>query len=167
MLAALIIARVVIAPLKHSLSDKKAVLEEYEGTYKMRMLSFEKFKTQEMGKNKESTAGVDEGFLKSLYGSDVPYSTLQADVVEKISDLAGKEGLTVLNFEFSEPTSLKTISEVPVVVRLTGEQKGVVALLRELDKSDKKLMVRRLDITKNGPYLSQCVLTVSAFRLEK
>ena len=167
-LAALIIARVVIAPLQHSLSDKKALLHEYEDTYNMRRLSVEKFKAQEESKNKEGTAAaVEEGFLKSFYGSDVPYTTLQADVVEKITDLAGKEGLTVSSFEFSEPTSLKNISEAPVVMRLNGEQRGVVVLLRELEKSDKKLVVRRLDITKSGPYASQCSLTVSAFRLEK
>ncbi len=122
-LAALIIARVVISPLQHSLGDKKTLLKEYEDTYKMRMLSFEKYKAeQEKGKNKESTS-VDEGLMKSVYGSDIAFSALQADVVEKITALAGKQGLTILNFEFAEPTSLKAISEVPVVIKLNGEER--------------------------------------------
>ena len=166
-LAALIIARVVIMPLQHSLSDKKALLNEYEDAYRMRLLSFEKYKAEEKKKNKESTeAAVDEGFLKSLYGKDVPYSEVQADVVEKISALAEKQGLTIMNYEFAEPTSLKSISEVPVTLRLNGEQKGVVALLREIGKDNMKLVVKRLDNTKTGPYSSQCSITVSAFRLE-
>ena len=165
-LAALIIWRVVITPLQHSLREKKALLNEYQDTYKMRMLSFEKYKEQEKGKNKES-ALVDEGFLKSLYGRDISYSELQSDVVEKISVLAGKEGLTIMNFDFAEPTSLKAISEVPVVIRLNGEQKGIVALLREMEKDNMKLVVRRFDNTKNGPFSAQCLMTISAFRLEK
>ncbi len=165
-LAALIIARVVITPLQHSLQEKKALLNEYQDTYKVRMLSFEKYKGQAKGKNKESSS-VDEGFLKSLYSRDILYSELQSDVVEKILGLAGKEGLTLGSYDFAEPTYLKAISEVPVVIRLNGEQKGIVAMLRELDTNDKKLVVRRFDITKNGPYSAQCLMTISAFRLEK
>ena len=166
-LAALIIARVVITPLQHSLADKKNLLAQYEDTYKMRMLSFEKYKVaQEKEKNKDS-ATSEEGFLKSVYGRDVPYSELQSEVVEKISALAEKQGLTLLNFEFGEPAPLKSISEVPVVLRVDGVQKGVIALLREMEKDNMKLTVKRFDDTKNGPYSSQCSITVSAFRLEK
>ena len=167
-LAALIIARVVIMPLQHSLSEKKTLLNEYEDAYRMRMLSFEKYKALEKEKNKESTAAaVEEGFLKSLYAADIPYSTLQADVVEKISALAEKNGLAIMNFEFAEPTVVKSISEVPVILRVNGEQKGVVALLREIEKDNRKLAVKRFEDTKTGPYSSQCAITISAFRLEK
>ncbi|MGD0281199.1 MAG: GspMb/PilO family protein [Dissulfurispiraceae bacterium] len=165
-LAALIIARVVITPLQHSLRDKKALLKEYEDTYKMRMFSVEKYKAQENEKNKERSP-VDEAFLKSLYGADVIYTALQSDVVEKISALAEKQGLTITTFEFSEPTSLKAISEVPVVIRLNGPQKGILALLREMEKDNMKLVIRRFEDTKNGPYTAQCSMNISAFRLEK
>ncbi len=165
-LAALIIGRVVITPLQHSLNDKKALLDGYEDAYKMRMISFEKYKSQENEKNKEKAAAVETSFLNSLYGQDIPYTDLQADVVQKISDLAEKHKLAVSTFEFSDPTSLKSISEVPVILRMNGEQKGVIALLGEIEKSDKKLIVKRFEVTKNGPYSSQCSLTVSAFRLE-
>ncbi|MBF0558437.1 MAG: hypothetical protein HQL08_06615 [Nitrospirae bacterium] len=164
-LAALIIARVVIAPLQHSLRDKKTLLKEYQDTYKMRMLSFEKYKAQEKEKSKET--GVEEGFAKSLYDRNVPYSSLQSDLVEKITALAEKQKLTLLSFEFAEPTSLKAVSEAPVTVRVGGEQKGVIALLGELEKDSRKLVVRRFDNTKSGAYGSVTLLTISAFRLEK
>ncbi|MBF0557303.1 MAG: hypothetical protein HQL08_00830 [Nitrospirae bacterium] len=44
LLAVLIIGRVVITPLQQSLREKKSILKEYEDTYKMRMISFEKYK---------------------------------------------------------------------------------------------------------------------------
>jgi hypothetical protein len=164
-LAALIIARVVITPLQHSLQDKKALLKEYEDTYKMRMLSFERYKAQEQERNKKTTT-VEGTFLESLYGKDIPYIVLQSDVIQNISGLAQKQGVTLLSFNFSEPTPLKMVSEVPIVVQLKGEQKGIVALLREMEKENKKLVVRRFEDAKNGPDFL-CTMTVSAFRLEK
>src|SRR5208283_1646699 len=159
-LAVLMILRVVISPLQHSLSEKKELFKEYEDTYRMRMMSVVKYKAQEKEKNKE-TAAVEEGFLNSLYADDVPYSILQAEVVEKISALAEKQGLTVANFDFAEPTSMKYISDVPVGIRINGEQKGIVALLRALEKDSKKLVVRRFEVTRTGQYSSQCSMTVS------
>jgi len=165
-LAAFVIARIMITPLQHSLQEKKNVLKEYEDTYKMRMLSYERYKAQEKGKNRES-AGAIEKFLKSLYAGDVPFSTIQSEMVEKISALAEKEGLTLLSFEFPDPVSFKAVSEVPVVVRLNGQQKGVVALLGEIEKDSRTLVVKRFEDSKTGQYASQCVMTISAFRLEK
>ena|SRR5208337_1867868 len=165
-LAVFVIARIMITPLQHSLLEKKNVLKEYEDTYKMRMLSYERYKAQEKGKNRESAEAIEK-FLKSLYAGDVPFSTIQSEMVEKISALAEKEGLTLLSFEFPDPVSFKAVSEVPVVVRLNGQQKGVVALLGEIEKDSRTLVVKRFEDSKTGQYASQCVMTISAFRLEK
>lgn len=165
-LAALIIARIVIAPLQHSLQEKKSLLREYEEAYRMRTLSFEKYKEQEAGGHRKDAPDARD-FMKSLYGSDIVYSALQSELVEKISEMAAKEGLTLVSFEFAEPTALKAISEVPVVIRVSGEQKSIIALLEDLDRGNMKLVVRRFDNTKNGPYSAQCAMTISAFRLER
>jgi Tfp pilus assembly protein PilO len=164
-LCALMLVRFLIAPLQHSLQEKKSLLKEFTETYKMRTLSLEKYKVQEKETSKKNAVDED-AFLKSLYAKNIPYSTLQSDVVRTISDLAEKQKLTLLSYEFSEPVALKNISEVPIVIRLQGEQKGIVALLRELEKVDKKFVLRRFENAKNGA-VSICYMTVAAFRMER
>lgn len=46
-LAVLILLRVVIVPYQNTIKEKKALLREYEETYRMRAASFERFKGEE------------------------------------------------------------------------------------------------------------------------
>ncbi|MCC6347883.1 MAG: hypothetical protein IT388_11900 [Nitrospirales bacterium] len=164
-LAVLILVRFVIVPYRHALEEKRTLLGEYTETYRMRAASLERFREGEKAKSERNSA-AETSLLKSVFPRTEPYASLQAELVREITTQAEKEELTVLNFEFPDPVLFKTISEVTVVIRLKGEQKGVVALLREMEKADGKYIMKRFENARSGQD-TLCSMTVSAFRREK
>lgn len=164
-LAVLMLVRFVIVPHQQALKEKKVLLKEYEETYRMRAVALERFREEERARSERNNT-AESSLLRSVFLKTELYSSLQAELVREISSLAEKQGMTVLNFEFPDPLLFKTISEVPVVIRLKGEQKGVVALLRDMEKADGKYIVKRFENARSGQD-ALCSITVSAFRREK
>jgi|GEM_PF-436642 len=164
-LAALLLIRLVIVPYQHTIEEKKDLLKEYSETYVVKAAAYERFKAEENAK-KQKKNETENALLKSAYGKDTPFISIQSEMVRAITGRAEKEGLTVVNFEFPDPTPLKHISEVPVIIRLKGEQKGMVALLKEMEREEKKkFLVKRFEDGKSGHdfYFN---LTVYAYRIE-
>jgi len=162
-LAALLILRIVIVPLQNNIKEKKSLLREYQDTYRMRLDTYERFKQGEKAKAEKRT-DAEDAVLKSAYDKNIPFVDIQTDVVKDISDKAEKAGLTVQNFEFQDVVPLKHISEVPVIIRLKGEQKSLVALLKEMEKGQKKLLIRRFEDGRGGQEFV-CSMTVYAYRI--
>ncbi|MFO0753211.1 MAG: hypothetical protein U0411_07805 [Thermodesulfovibrionales bacterium] len=165
LLAVLLLVRFVIVPYRHALEEKRILLREYRETYLMRAAAYERFREEEKARSERNSA-AESSLLKSVFPKAEPYASLQAELVREITAQAEKEGLTVLNFEFPDPVFFKTISEVTVVLRLKGEQKGVVALLSGMEKADGTYIVKRFENARSGQD-TLCSLTVSAFRREK
>jgi len=163
-LAALLLFRLVILPYQHTIQGKKDLLKEYGEAYGVKTAAYERFKAEENAKSPKKNEKED-ALLKSVYGKNTPFISIQSEMVRGISGRAEKEGLTVVNFEFPDPVPLKHISEVPVIIRLKGEQKGMVVLLKGMEKEEKKLLVKRFEDGKSGQdfYFN---LTVCAYRLE-
>ncbi len=163
-LAALLLVRLVIVPYQHTIQEKKDLLKEYREAYGVKAAAYERFKEEENAKRPKKNE-TEDSILKSAYGKDAPFISIQSEMVRAVSGTAEKEGLTVVNFEFPDPIPLKHITEVPVIIRLKGEQKGMVALLKEMEKEEKKLLVKRFEDGKSGQdfYFN---LTVCTYRIE-
>ena len=162
-LAALLLVRLVIVPYQHTIKEKKDLLKEYREAYGVKAAAYERFKEEENAKGPKKNE-TEDALVKSAYGKDTPFISIQSGMVRAISGRAEKEGLTVVNFEFPDPTPLKHISEVPVIIRLKGEQKGMVALLKEMEREEKKLLVKRFEDGKSGKDFNYN-LTVYAYRI--
>ena len=76
-----------------------------------------------------------------------------------------KKGLLVLNFEMMDPLSGKNITEVSVSVRLKGKAGAFIEILEDLEKSEKVLGIRSLEITKSEPD-HVFYLILSGFKME-
>ncbi len=161
-LAALLLLRLVIVPYQNTIKEKKALLREYEDTYRMRAASFERFR-QEATRNIKTT-GAEDPLLQSVFGKDIPVISIQSEIVKDITDFAEKNEITIVSFEFPDPIPFKGTSEVPVTLRMKGEQKGLVALLRNMEKWHKRLVVKRFEEAKEGPAVF-CMMTVSAYKI--
>jgi Tfp pilus assembly protein PilO len=162
-LAALLILRLVIVPWQNNIKEKKALLKEYQETYRMKLEAYDRFMQGEKTKGVKRNVPED-AILKSAYDRNTPFVDIQTEVVKEISDKAEKNGLMVQNFEFQDVVPLKHISEAPVIIRLKGEQKGVVALLKEIEKGQKKLLIRRFEDGRGGQDFF-CSMTVYAYRI--
>jgi Tfp pilus assembly protein PilO len=82
-----------------------------------------------------------------------------------ITKSAEKNGLNVLGFEMPEVAGSEKISEVPVVIRLSGNAESFIKFLKSIHENKKILAVKAMDISMSGEGMTFLV-TVNAFRME-
>jgi hypothetical protein len=158
----LILLRFLIYPLHVAIQEKKTFLQDLYETYRIKSQVQER---QKRDQGEKTLLGKD-ALLPHLYDKGIIYSNIQSEIIEQIIDIAGKKGLTVLNFEMLEPGVGKGVSEVPILVRLKGPPGPFIETLETIEKSEKVLGTRSMEITKSGQD-QVFSLTLSAFRLEK
>ena len=158
----LILLRFLIYPLHVAIQEKKTFLPDLYETYRIKSQVQER---QKRDQGEKTLLGKD-ALLPHLYDKGIIYSNIQSEIIEQIIDIAGKKGLTILNFEMLEPGVGKGVSEVPILVRLKGPPGPFIETLETIEKSEKVLGTRSMEITKSGQD-QVFSLTLSAFRLEK
>lgn len=158
----LALIRFLIYPLHASLQKKRVLLGEWYESYRLKSQVQER---QKRDQGEKTLLGKD-ALLPYLYDKGILYSNIQSEIIEQIINIAGKKGLTVLNFEMLEPGVGKGVSEVPVLVRLKGPPGPFIEILKAIEKGEKALSVRSMEISRSDPDLNFS-LTISSFRLEK
>lgn len=161
----LVFARFVVTPLNNTLKEKKALLNDYSETYKMKTLQIERLKA---GK-KTPAARTDEaekGILENVYPRDSSYTLIQSKALRELIGSAEKNGLAVVNFEVPDAITGKNISEAPVIIRLKGPARSAVELLKDIERGNRPLRIRNYETSPTGNEFIFS-LTVSAFRMEK
>ena len=158
----LALIRFLIYPLHASLREKKVLLGEWNENYRIKSQVLEK-QRENLG---EKTVLKKDALFPYLYDKGVPNSYIQSDVLEQVTKLAEKKGLTVLNFEMLEPVAGKGISEVPVLIRLKGKPGGFIEILKAIEMGKKILSVKSMEINRADPDFTFS-LTLSAFRVER
>ena len=161
----LALLRFVIVPLHGTIQEKKAVLEEQQETYNIKYQAFERQRENQPEKTSKKTGMEKDDLLLFLYDKRNSNSYIYSEVLEQVTRLAERKGLTVLNFETLEPVPGKNISEIPILVRLKGQPGPFIAVLETIEKSGKVLSIRSMEISKGAPD-QLFSLTISAFRLE-
>ena len=158
----LALIRFLIYPLHASLQEKRILLGEWYESYRLKSQVQER---QKRDQGEKTLLGKD-ALLLHLYDKGILYSNIQSEIIEQIIDIAGKKGLTVVNFEMLEPGVGKGLSEVPVLVRLKGPPGPFIETLETIEKGEKLLSIRSMEITGSAQDKSFS-LTISAFRLER
>lgn len=158
----LALLRFLIYPLHASLQEKKVLLGEWFESYRLKSRVFEK-QREDQG---EKSAVERSALFPHLYDKGIPYSDMQVEVLEQLQKLAEKNGLNILNFEILEPIVGKGISEVPILIRLRGQPGPFIEILKAIEKSERALSFRSMEISRSDPDLNFS-LTISSFRLEK
>jgi hypothetical protein len=158
----LALIRFLIYPLHASLQEKRILLGEWYESYRL------KSRVSEKQREDQGEKGIVErsALFPHIYDKGVPYTNIQVEVLEQVLKIAEKDGLTILNFEMLEPGVGKGVSEVPVLVRLKGPPGPFIEILETIEKGEKALSIRSLEITKSGED-QVFSLTLSAFRLER
>lgn len=155
--------RFIAYPLYGAVGAKKTAFDDYYATYVLKYRLLENSKTQQKGK-----PVVDKkGLANSFYTKDVRFSNIQADVIETLIKLAEKKGLMVLDFEILEPAAGKNVSEIPVLLRLQGKIIDFIDILKSIEKADKTLSVKSLEINRAAGQDLRYFLTVTVFRVER
>jgi Tfp pilus assembly protein PilO len=157
----LALLRFLIYPLHAAIKDRRAIFADQQETYllKSRLLQQAR-QTRDAGDVKEP-----DKVRSTLYPRDARFSDIQAEMLTAIAKSAEKNGLNVLGFEMPEVAGSEKISEVPVVIRLSGDAESFIKLLKSIQGNKKTLQVKAMDISVSGEGMTFLV-TVNAFRME-
>jgi len=157
----LALLRFLIYPLHAVVKDRRAIFADQQETYllKSRLLQQAR-QTRDAGDVKDPNK-----VRSSLYPRSARFSDIQTEMLTAIAKYAEKNGLNVLGFEMPEVASSEKISEVPVVIRLSGNTESFVKLLKSIQENNKILAVKAMDISVSGEGMTFLV-TVNAFRME-
>ncbi|MBI4691169.1 MAG: hypothetical protein HY754_13040 [Nitrospirae bacterium] len=161
-LGILLISKLAVMPLYNSVKGKKAALNEYKETYKMRVHTLERYKS---GK-KDTQPNTQGTIVKAVYPKDVNYPSIQSEILNKIISTAEKKGMTVLMFELPDIVQSKKVSEVQVLIRLKGTLRMFNDLIKEMDGWDKAIKFKQFDTSRSGQDFIFTTL-LSVFRAEK
>jgi hypothetical protein len=159
----LTLLRFIVYPLYGAVTAKKNAFNEYYDTYVLKYRLLEKSKAEQ----KSKPLAEKKALTNNLYPKDERFTNIQADVIETVLKLAEKKGMTVLDFEILEPVAGKNASEAPVLIRLEGKMLDFIDILKSIERGDKALWVKSLEINRAAGQDMRYFITITAFRMEK
>lgn len=156
--------RFILYPLHDSVAKKKIIFNEL---YETCELKEQHFARRNLDQQKLFKSRMDkETIAPYFYEKGMPFSSIHADILEGIIKIAEKKGLVVQNFEMQEPASGKTVSEVPVLLRMSGKPLDMLDVLKTITAQGKIIQIKSLEINKSSGEIVLS-LTLVAFRMEK
>jgi hypothetical protein len=162
LLFSLVLLRFLILPLYGSVQERKALVGELEERLRLKTQVLEK----RQGSRTETAVVDKKDLFPHLYEKKEKSSSIQSDTLEQLIKLAEKKGLTVLNFEMMEPLLGKGVIELPVLLRVKGQPKIFWEMLKDMEKEEKIINIRSLEIGKLNKEFS-FALTLSVFQVER
>ena len=160
----LVFLRFVLWPLSSSVGEKKALLKEYIETYRTKTILAQRRKLGDV--TIENSVSEQEGeLLASLYPKESHFSEIQPDTVVSIMEIAEKNGLSMINFELPEVLPSRNLSEIPVLVRLSGMPENIIKLLKEINKMKMLTDVKLLQLTRRANRFT-LILTLTTYKIE-
>lgn len=160
----LALVRFMVYPIHGAVAEKRILFTDLYETYQLKRQHSER---QGLEQARPAERRLDkEAVASRLYEKDMIFSSIQADVLENMTKMVEKKGLTVRNFELLEATTGKTISEVPVIIRISGKPGDLLGVLSAIATDKKALVVRNLEMNRSGQDILLS-LTLTAFRMEK
>lgn len=160
----LVFLRFVLWPLSSSVGEKKVLLKEYIETYRTKAILAQRKKLGDVTIEK-SVSEQERELLASLYPKESRFSEIQPDTVVSIMKIAEENGLSMINFELPEIIKSGNLSEVPVLVRLSGMPENIIKLLKEINKMEKLTDVKVLQLIRSSGRLT-LILTLTTYRIE-
>ncbi|HYA14757.1 MAG TPA: hypothetical protein VEF33_10510, partial [Syntrophales bacterium] len=134
----LALLRFLIYPLHAAVKDRREAFADQQDTclLKSRLL-------QQARQSRDSGTVQDLDKVRTaLYPRETRASEIQADILATVSKYAEEKGLTILGFEMPELITGKKISEIPVMLKVTGSAKSFVKLLKSIQENKKALAVK-------------------------
>lgn len=165
LIAILAVIRFVLLPLNSNVKNKETLLNEHIETYTAKAALLQKQGNADSGRSKASPE-EEKRVIESLYPMSFQYAVIQAEMLTALMKEAEKDGLSVSNFELLEISPSENLSEVPVVLRLSGNLKDMLSYLKQIDRMPKKTDIKTIEISKNGEQYN-FTMTFTAYRVEK
>ena len=165
----LAIGQWLIVPLQGMVEEQQQLQREYVETITIKQATLERYRQQREARL--ASPEKKDTLLSLVYAETSNPVELQAQILEEVIRKAKKAWLVVLNFELPAPGRKKTYSTVPIVLRVNGLSKGLLAFSESIKKMPKRLMVKQFLIqagnaqlrAKMGGSVFLVTLTLEAF----
>lgn len=160
----LALANFVIKPLQIDLKHTETRFYQLKQTYLLRKELYEKRLALTKSQPKKD-AELEHNILALLYPKSDSYTIIRGKLMKSLTSKAEEKNLVVQSFEFLEVKRSEYLSEIPISLRLKGQIKPLLELIKELETSEKLILVRQLEISPSRPDYN-INLMLSVFRSE-
>jgi Tfp pilus assembly protein PilO len=161
----LALVRFMVYPLHDAVAEKKLIFGELSEMHQLRGKQFSR-QTQDQANKPLNAPMSKEQIALHLYGKAMSFPSIQADMLRRIMTVAETKRLTVQNFEMLEPVTGKTVSEVPVLIRVSGKPEDLIDVLSTVGSGGKTVLVKSMEWNKSNKEML-LALTLATFRMEK
>jgi len=149
----LAIGQWLIVPLQGMVEEQRQLQREYVEAIAIKQATLAR--SREQRETLVASSTQHDTLLSMVYAQADNPVALQSQILEGVIQKAQKAGLSILNFELPEPGREKTFIKVPLVLRVNGLPKELIAFSESLKKMPKRLLVKQFDIQAGSPQLRQ------------
>ncbi|KJU87473.1 General secretion pathway M protein [Candidatus Magnetobacterium bavaricum] len=98
----------------------------------------------------EADPAVEQELTTLLYPKDGNKTAIQTDLVRSVTEMAEKKSLNVLNFQMLDSIEGPMLSEAAVLIRVSGQIRAAIELLKDILSVRPLLAVRDVEISGSG-----------------
>ncbi|MBF0536970.1 MAG: hypothetical protein HQL03_01820 [Nitrospirae bacterium] len=146
LLIILFIIRFGAVPLHQKIQQRRGLLSELQTAYATKRQLMQRYMTLEA----RADPALKEELTTLLYPKDSNMTAIQTDLVRFITGLAEKRALNVLNFQIIEGIDDPVLSEASVLIRVSGQIRSAIELLKEILSVRPLLTIKDVEINGSG-----------------
>jgi hypothetical protein len=156
LLIILSVARFAVVPAKIAVEKRKAVVEDYLGTYASKMDLLQRYLAVDMKDDPE----LNNELAALLYPKGSNRTAIQTEMVNLLTKAAEANALSVQNFQLIEGTEDPVLVEASVLVRIQGQLRPAYRFFKVIQDAKPVLRIRSVEINvQEKTYVTKIVVT--------
>ncbi|MBF0337030.1 MAG: hypothetical protein HQL05_04290 [Nitrospirae bacterium] len=132
--------------MHRKIEEKRGLLSELQATYTSKQQLMRRYMSLDAG----ADPAIEQELATLLYPRDANRTEIQTDLVRAVTGLAEKRALNVLNFQLLEDTQEAVLSDASVLIRVSGQIRAAIELLKDILEVRPILTVKDVEISGSG-----------------
>lgn len=154
LLALLILTRLLFYPMYNNYKEKKESLNTKLKNYRTAMIL-----------SQSAISPSSNYLIRKVFNKTDNVTYIQTLLLSFIQELCQTNNITMLHFEFNEPSIYDKVSEITISIKLEGQPSNMVNFLKNLETYHKIIDIKSFELLEvQSKYSSTIVLTT--YRIE-
>ncbi|MBV6341978.1 GspMb/PilO family protein [Candidatus Magnetobacterium casense] len=132
--------------MHRKIEEKRGLLSELQAVYDSKQQLMRRYMSLDTG----ADPALEQELATLLYPRDANRTEIQTDLVRAVTGLAEKRALNVLNFQLLEDTQEAVLSDASVLIRVSGQIRAAIELLKDILEARPILTVKDVEISGSG-----------------
>ncbi|MBF0607035.1 MAG: GspMb/PilO family protein [Candidatus Magnetobacterium sp. LHC-1] len=132
--------------MHRKIEEKRGLLSELQAVYDSKQQLMRRYMSLDAG----ADPALEQELATLLYPRDANRTEIQTDLVRAVTGLAEKRALNVLNFQLLEDTQEAVLSDASVLIRVSGQIRAAIELLKDILEARPILTVKDVEISGSG-----------------